>query len=318
MLFKSLAVALAGLTASSQAVPQANGPASIPRDVLTLIPAGTWGPNPTGLELHLHAPSTLHGKPAIILALHTCFGTGPMFHDFTLGYPAAASAKNYVVLYPTSLRDNNCWDVANNASLIRDGGGDSTGLATIVRWAITTFNANPEKVFLTGSSSGCMMSNVMAATYPDLFAAISCYSGVPAGCMAGSPGYSPITADPSCADGLIRHTPEEWADIVRDMAPLPKGKGKKSKDNGWKYPRFQTWHGDNDFFVNYFHNFAEQLEQWSEIHEVGFSHNVTATPLPGYTKMVYGDGTKVLGYSVSGVGHVVPQQEASDLEWFGL
>ncbi|KAK0726398.1 Alpha/Beta hydrolase protein [Apiosordaria backusii] len=319
MLFKSL-ILLAGTAAVTHGAPAAN---DIPRDVLTQIPS--WGSNPTNLVLHLYAPSKLTAKPAIILALHGCFGSGPGFADATKGYQTLSSSHNFVVLYPSSINDNNCWDVASPSSLTRDGGGDSTGLATIVRWATTTFNADPKKVFITGSSSGCMMSNVMASAYPDLFSAVSCYSGVPAGCLAGSPGSSPISADQSCAQGKIRKTGEEWAEVVRGMAPLPRGKGKgKGKGKGnckgkeWKYPKVQTWHGDNDFFVNYFHNFEEQLKQWGAIHEVEWTRNETNVPVPGYTKMVYGDGSKLVGYHANGVGHVVPQEEEVDLEWFGI
>ncbi|VBB84349.1 Putative Carbohydrate Esterase Family 1 [Podospora comata] len=319
MLFKSL-VLLAGTAAVAHGAPSAPGANDIPRDVLTQI--SSWGSNPTNLQLHLYAPSNLTGKPAIILALHGCFGSGPWHAEMTSQFQTLSSSRNFVVLYPSSINDNNCWDVASPASLTRDGGGDSTGLATIVRWATTTFNANPKKVFITGSSSGCMMSNVMASAYPDLFSAVSCYSGVPAGCLAGSPGSSPISADQTCANGGIRKTGEEWAEVVRGMAPLPEGKGKgkgKGKGNqGWKYPKVATWHGDNDFFVNYFHNFEEQLEQWGAIHGVEFTRNETNVPAAGYTKMVYGDGTKLVGYSASGVGHVVPQFEAVDLEWFGI
>ena len=49
-----------------------------------------------------------------------------------------------------------------------------------------------------------------------------------------------------------------------------------------------------------------------------FSHNVTDTPLPGYTQMVYGDGTRYIAYSAEGVGHTVPTMEESVLEWFGI
>jgi acetylxylan esterase len=34
--------------------------------------------------------------------------------------------------------------------------------------------------------------------------------------------------------------------------------------------------------------------------------------------MVYGDGSKLLGYSAKGVGHMVPQHPEQVLEFFGI
>lgn len=177
----------------------------------------------------------------------------------------------------------------------------------MIRYTMDTYNAHPNKVFVTGTSSGCMMTNVMMATYPDFFEAASCYSGVPAGCLAGSPGASPLTANPDCAAGRIVKTAEAWGDQVRSMYPEYKG----------KYPRLATWHGTADDFVNY-PNFAEMLKQWSNVLNVEFKKNVTNTPESGYTQMIYGGGNKLVGYSAAGVGHVVPVHEADDMAWFGL
>ena len=78
-----------------------------------------------------------------------------------------------------------------------------------------------------------------------------------------------------------------------------------------------SWHGTADTFVNY-PNLAEALKEWSNVHGVSFTGNQTNTPQSGYTKMVYGDGSKLVGYSAAGVGHVVPSHEADDMTWFGL
>ena len=177
-----------------------------------------------------------------------------------------------------------------------------------VKWAITKYNVDLTQVYVTGSSSGCMMSNVMAAVYPDLVSAVSCYSGVPAGCFAGSPGSSPTSANQTCAQGKVVKTGAEWASQVKAMYPTWAG----------SYPRFQTWHGTADNFVNYYSNFAEQTKEWSTLLGVTFTKNVTNSPQSGYTQMVYGDGTKFVAYSAAGVGHTVPVHETVDLAWFGI
>jgi acetylxylan esterase len=177
----------------------------------------------------------------------------------------------------------------------------------MIKYTINKYAADPKKVFVTGTSSGCMMTNVMIATYPDLISAATCYSGVAAGCLAGSPGASPGSADPTCANGQKIKSQAEWGAIVRAMYPGYNG----------SYPRLATWHGTADSLVKY-PNLGEQLKEWSGIHGVSFSKNVTNNPQNGYTQMVYGDGTKLVGYSAQGVGHVVPQHEADDLKWWGL
>jgi acetylxylan esterase len=265
-----------------------------------------FGDNPTGLTLDVYRPSNLPANPAIILALHPCGSSGPGYADLS-GYRSYADSQGIIVLYPSSLRDFNCWDVATTASLTRDGGGDSTGLASAVKYALDTWSADPERVFVSGASSGCMMTNVMIAAYPDLFNAATCYSGVAAGCLKGSPGSSPISADPTCANGDINLTPEEWAQRARDIYPGYTG----------EYPRLKTLHGTADNLV-FIPNLEQQLAQWSTIHGIEQTTSNPDTPQSGYTELVYGDGTKLVGYSAEGVGHIVPPNPALDIDWFGL
>ncbi|KAK3311821.1 PHB depolymerase family esterase [Apodospora peruviana] len=300
MLLSGLAVsALALYIRQGNAVPAPTG-------VNVITPVTGWGDNPTKLDLEIYVPSKLAEKPAVILALHGCGGTGAAYAQGTK-YSSLADSNGFVVLYPSSRKDNNCWDVATTKTLTHDGGGDSTGLANMVKWAITKYGADSAKVFVTGTSSGCMMSNVMAATYPDLFTAVSCYSGVAAGCLAGSPGSSPQSADPTCASGQIVKTSLGWAAQARAMYPGYNG----------TYPRMLIWHGEADDFVHYA-NFAEELKQWSGVLGLAWTKNNTDTPQPSYTQIVYGDGTKLVGYSAKGVGHTVPVHEDADLRWFGI
>lgn len=177
----------------------------------------------------------------------------------------------------------------------------------MVNWAKTTYNADASRIFVTGTSSGCMMTNVMMATYPDVFQAATCYSGVSAGCLAGSPGSSPSSADPTCANGNNIKTAEQWAAQARAMYPGYTG----------SYPRLLTYHGLSDTFVHW-RNLDEQLKQWSAIHGVSLTREVPNTPRQGYTQRIYGDGTKLIGVTAQGVGHVVPVYEDGDLQWFGI
>ncbi|KAI1671092.1 LpqC Poly depolymerase [Pyrenophora tritici-repentis] len=265
-----------------------------------------WGSNPTNLEMYIYVPDKLATNPAIILALHPCGGRGEAYAGQTK-YNSLADQKGFITIFPSTKKDNNCWEVNTAKGLSREAGGDNQGLASMVKYTIQKYKADPAKVFVTGASSGCMMTNVMSATYPDLFAAATCYSGVAAGCVAGSPGASPSTADPRCANGQIIKSQAEWVTQAKAMYPGFSG----------TYPRFMTYHGTADNLV-FYPNLGEQLKQWSGLLGVSFSRNLTNTPQNQYTEMLYGDGTKLIGVSCQGTGHYVQPHETEDLKWFRI
>lgn len=80
---------------------------------------------------------------------------------------------------------------------------------------------------------------------------------------------------------------------------------------------FNSYHGTVDTTLAYA-NFNEQLKQWSNVLGVSFDHSVANTPISGYTKMIYGDGTKLVGISCNNVGHTPPVRIDDDLAWFGI
>ncbi|KAK0382921.1 hypothetical protein NLU13_8837 [Sarocladium strictum] len=291
MKFSSGIVALAALVTNAHAA---------------LQQISNWGTNPGGMTLHAYIPNNVASSPAVILALHPCGGSGQQYASSTR-YGQLAEQYGFIVLFPSSTQDSNCWDVASTRSLTHNGGGQSQGLNTMVNWAKSTYGADASRVFVTGTSSGCMMTNVMMATYPDVFQAATCYSGVAAGCLAGSPGSSPSSADPTCANGNNIKTGEQWAQIVRNMYPGYTG----------SYPRLLTYHGLADTFVHW-RNLQEQLKEWSTIMGVSYTRDVANTPRQGYTQHIYGDGTRLIGVEAQGVGHVVPAYEEGDLQWFGI
>jgi acetylxylan esterase len=96
----------------------------------------------------------------------------------------------------------------------------------MVKYAVTTYGGDANRTFVTGSSSGAMMTNVLVGAYPDVFKAGSVYSGVPDGCFYVS--GSTATEDPpgwsnACANGQLTKTAEQWGDEVRSYYPDYKG-----------------------------------------------------------------------------------------------
>lgn len=48
--------------------------------------------------------------------------------------------------------------MSSQATLTHNGGGNSNSIANMVTWTISEYGADSKKVFVTGSSSGAMMT----------------------------------------------------------------------------------------------------------------------------------------------------------------
>ncbi|KAL1730448.1 carbohydrate esterase family 1 and carbohydrate-binding module family 1 protein [Schizophyllum commune] len=272
----------------------------------TLQQVTNFGTNPTNVGMYVYKPTSVSSSPALIVAIHYCTGTAQAYFN---GSPYAQLADQYgfIVIYPSSPNSGTCWDVSSKKSLTHDGGGDSTGIASMVAYAKTQYGVNPDQVFVTGSSSGGMMTNVLAATYPDVFKAGIVYSGVGAGCFVSASGGVDAW-NSTCSSGQSTASAAQWAAVVHNMYPGYTG----------AYPRMQEYHGTADSTLNYA-NLAEEVKQWAGVH--GYDASAPAqvlqnTPLSGYTKSIYGPNLQ--GISAAGVGHTVPIQGTEDLKWFGI
>lgn len=225
--------------------------------------------------------------------------------------PSYADKLGFVLLFPTSKSQSgmNCWDAHSNKSLTHNGGGDSEGLVGMVSWALKTYNGDPAKVYVVGGSSGAMEANVLAATYPDVFAGAASYSGVPAACWAGSPMSTPMSSDLSCPLGkkASTYTAKQWGDLARGCDP---------GYNGTR-PKMMIVHGTADTAV-VISLLKAQLDQWSNVFGISFAKNVSNDPIANWKKIVYGDGTQLVGYEVQGGGHIPPFQGDATLKFFGL
>ncbi|KAL1891711.1 hypothetical protein Sste5346_007460 [Sporothrix stenoceras] len=276
----------------------------------SLKPVANFGDNPTKLSMYIYVPDKLADKPPVIIVPHPCGGSATdTYSRVAKGLSTYADKLGYVLIFPQT--PNTCWDCTSAASLRHGGGGDSNGLVNMVQYALTTYKGDPTKVFVTGSSSGGMMTNVLIGAYPDVFSAGAAFSGAPDfACWSGA--GSPHGIDPDCVTQKKASTPQQWGDLARggDTAFNASATGRGR-------PNMQIWHGTADNVVAYSY-LANQLDQWSNVLDVTFSKNVTNDPETGYTKIVYGDGTKVVGYSAQGVGHMVPFHEKEVLQFFGL
>ncbi|KAH8903556.1 hypothetical protein BR93DRAFT_870005, partial [Coniochaeta sp. PMI_546] len=270
-----------------------------------------FGDNPTKVGFYIYVPDKLAANPPILVDPHWCHGSAQAAYTGSQ-FATLASKYGFIVIYPNSPNTADmCWDVSSAQTLTHNGGGDSLGIVNMVRWTIKQYKADASRVFVTGVSSGAMMTNVLIGSYPDVFAAGSAFAGVPFGCFA-KPGNNTGAYDywnGDCAAGKVTHTQAEWASIVRAAYP---------GYTGWR-PKMQVFHGTADETLNYV-NFGEEVKEWTGV--LGLSATPTSTtantPLTGWTKTVYGNNGWFEAYSAAGVSHNIPVQEANVVAFFQL
>ena len=176
---------------------------------------------PTKAKMYVYIPKNKVAKPAVIVAIHHCDGTGPSYFGETQGYAQSADTHGFIIIYPSSVINLGCWDVSSTASLTHNGGGDSQTIVNMVKYAETNYGADASKVYMTGSSSGAMMTNVLAGAYPDVFKAGTLYGGVPDGCfyVASATAQATPAWNGNCAGGKLIKTAQQWGDEARSYYP---------------------------------------------------------------------------------------------------
>jgi poly(hydroxyalkanoate) depolymerase family esterase len=282
--------------------------AAPPASAASLTEVTAFGTNPSNLRMHLYVPDSVRERPAVLVAVHYCTGSGPAFHSGT-EFASLADRYGFIVVYPSATRSGNCFDVSSPQALRRDGGSDPVGIRSMVAHVQQRYGADPGRIFVTGASSGAMMTNVLLGNYPDVFRAGAAFMGVPHSCFATTDGSGWNSA---CANGAVDRTPQEWGALVRAAYPGHTG----------PRPRMQIWHGTEDSTLRH-PNFAEQIDQWTDVHGVSRTPAYTDRPQPDRTRTRYGatgSQAPVEAISVQGAGHTLPTggMAAGAVAFFGL
>lgn len=279
-----------------------------------LVEVTGFGPNPTGLQMFEYIPQSVHRHPAILVVLHYCTGTGPAMFTGTR-FAALADQHGFIVVYPSvvfpsATRQLDCFDVSSPGSLTHNGNNDPMGIVSMVRHVVGTQGGNASRVFVTGISSGAMMTNVLLGDYPDVFKAGSAMSGVAFACFATTNGSM---WNSECANGLSTKTADEWGDLARGAFPGYRG----------PRPRMQIWHGTADS-VLFYPNYGEQVKQWTDVLGTGQAPTRVDNPKPTWTHSVFVKHGKVQvdAYSVEGGSHNLafdsPEWADVAVDFFGI
>ncbi|MGO1052798.1 extracellular catalytic domain type 1 short-chain-length polyhydroxyalkanoate depolymerase [Crossiella sp. CA198] len=204
-----LAIILAfTLTPAATAAPVAAASVAAPGT----ITRHSFGDNTGSREYGLYQPAggARPGRPLIVF-LHGCGGASPEEAVRQSGLTALADRHGFLVAAPAQPRStgfNGCWSWFLPWQQQRDAGEPSI-IAGITREVARRERVDPARIYVAGFSAGGAMSTVMAATYPDLYAAVATFAGC---------------AYPTCVDGTGLLTRLRMGGLARPM-PVLLGQG---------------------------------------------------------------------------------------------
>ncbi|HEY2410109.1 MAG TPA: PHB depolymerase family esterase [Polyangiaceae bacterium] len=217
--------------------------------------------------MDLYVPTKLAASPPILVALHFCGGTAASAHSWFKSY---ADTYGFTIIAPTA--GGNCFDATPGRS------GERAAIVSMVDYVVTQNKADTKRVFAAGASSGACMTQVLLASYPDVFAAGSSLAAVPVGAWTGGNAYGWSTPASTTA--------QQWGQKVTNADP---------GFNGTR-PRVQLWQGQGDTTLTYSQNYPAEVAQWTNVFGVTAANaTMTSVKPPGakntWARTSYKDGS---------------------------
>lgn len=131
----------------------------------------------------IYIPSGYQGQALpLIVMLHGCKQNPD---DFAAGtnMNQIAEKNNCFVVYPAQAKaanSSNCWKWFHPSDQKREGTEPSI-IADITRKVMREYQIDSDRIYIAGLSAGGAMAAIMAAAYPELYAAVGVHSGLPIG-----------------------------------------------------------------------------------------------------------------------------------------
>ena len=175
------------------------------------------------LDYRLYIPAKPVASPPLVVMLHGCTQSA---EDFARGtqMDALAEEMGFIVAYPEQAQAANqqkCWNWFRPSDQKR-GAGEPAVIAGIVAEIVAEHGVDPSRVYVAGLSAGGAAAAIMAAGYPDVFAAVGVHSGL--------------------ACGTARDLPSAFAAM--------QGRAKKRRGKPVAFVPIITMHGDRDTTVH--------------------------------------------------------------------
>jgi len=159
----------------------------------------------SSMRYKLFVPSTYDGTPLpLVVMLH---GGGQNADDFALGTGMNELAEEVqcLVAYPEQSAGgwNKFWNWFDDAHHQR-GQGEPALIAAATRDIMAAYAVDGSRVCVAGLSSGGAMAVILGRTYPDLFTAVGCHSGLAHGCANSQYGAMLAMRDGVDLDALAQ------------------------------------------------------------------------------------------------------------------
>jgi poly(hydroxyalkanoate) depolymerase family esterase len=265
--------------------------AAAPSLAAALTEVTGFGSNPGALKMFAYVPSGLAARAPIVVAMHGCTESASVYATET-EWNNLADRYRFAVIYPEQQRANNsssCFNWFTPGDIAR-GQGEALSIKQMVDTVTASQGSDPARVFVTGMSAGGFMTEVMMATYPDVFAGGAVNSGGPYACATSLPATS------SCQQGNVSRSAAEWGALVRNAFP----------GYGGRYPRLIAFHGASDFTVAAA-DLQQSVDQWSNVLGIDAAADVSETFRTAAHK-IYRDGSgagAIETYVFAGTGHAL-------------
>ena len=174
------------------------------------------------------------GLPLVVM-LHGCTQNPDDFAAGT-GMNERAREQGFYVLYPAQAADANpqrCWNWFKHSHQSR-GRGEAALLASLTLSIIAQHGIDPRRVYIAGLSAGGAMAAIVAAAYPEIYAAVGVHSGL--------------------AVGAASNVAEALAAMRSGAGPAVRGSAKVGHRSGQAAPGVAVptivFHGDQDATVH--------------------------------------------------------------------